>query len=86
MCIRDRYRLYTKQEFFDSHLLGTGPKHRKVDDFIGDFIAVAISDTIIKLNNYYAREQKETKDKKATHCGLQKKEIEVPLIVFNLTQ
>lgn len=76
----DKYILYTKKEFLDSSLLGFGEKHKKIDDFIGDYIAIAVSDTIIKLGTFLSKEKK---DKMSTHCGLTKNEMEVPLIVFD---
>lgn len=80
----DKYILYNKKEFLDSGLMGEGRQHEKIDDFIGDYIAIAISDSIIVLENYYDRELKGKHEKKSTHCGLTKNEMEVPLIVFNI--
>lgn len=74
------YILFTKNEFIEEkHMLGFGNKHKKIDDFIGDFVAVSTSDKVILLNNYLATKADE---KKSTHCGLSKTEMEVPLIVI----
>ena len=70
--------LLTKEEFLNKHFLGYGTKHRKIDDFIGNYIAISISDIAIKLETYLAPGKK---DKKSTHCGLTIDEMEVPLIV-----
>lgn len=75
------FLLYSKEKFMDSNLLGYGTKHEKVDDFIGDYVAIAISDASIKLGTYLSSEKPE---KLSNHCGLTKNEMEVPLIVFDL--
>lgn len=59
-------------------------KHKKIDDFIGDYVAVAISDARMVLGTYLSREMRQIDEKKATHCGLTRNEMEVPLIVFDL--
>lgn len=74
------FMLFTKEEFLQKKLLGDGIKHPKVDDFLGNYIAIAISDSIIKLNSYIGREKA---NKKATHCGFTEDEMEVPLIVID---
>ena len=78
--LQNEFILYSKQEFLDKNLLGYGNKHPKVDDFIGDYIAIAISDTIIKLGTNISKDKA---DKKATHCGFTPNEMEVPLILID---
>lgn len=72
--------LMTKEEFLNEYkFLGTGEKHHKIDDFVGDYIALSVSDSIIKIESFLT----EVKPvKKSTHCGLSKEEMEVPLIVL----
>ena len=60
-------------------MLGFGNMHNKIDDFLGDYIAVSISGSIIVLENYL---EKGKSVKKSTHCGLTKDEMEVPVIVL----
>lgn len=74
----NEFLLMTKDEFLDKHFLGYGDKHPKVDDFIGNYIALSVSSSIIRLETYLA-DGKEPK--KSTHCGLTKEEMEVPVIV-----
>lgn len=81
---KDEYVLYSKDEFIKSGLMGNGVQHRKVDDFIGDYVAIAVSDTIIALENYSNVERKRASEKKSTHCGLTRNEMEVPVIVFEI--
>lgn len=71
--------LMTKEEFLEKNMLGFGKKHPKIDDFIGNYIALSISDSIIKLENYLTEGKK---IKKSTHCGLTKEEMEVPVIII----
>lgn len=78
---KDEFYLMTKEEFLnDKHFLGYGEKHPKIDDFIGNYIALSISTSIIRLETFLAEGKKV---KKSTHCGLTKEEMEVPLIVIN---
>lgn len=81
---KNKYILYSKEELLKNNLLGYGNKHKKIDDFMGDYIAIAISDMRIKIGTYLSREMKHPDEKKSTHCGLTKNEMEVPLIVFDL--
>ena len=71
--------LMTKQEFLEKHFLGFGQKHPKIDDFIGNYIALSTSSSIIRLETFL-EEGKPVK--KSTHCGLSKEEMEVPLIII----
>jgi len=68
-----------KEEFLEKHFLGYGEKHPKIDDFIGNYVALSISSSIIKLETFLAEGKKV---KKSTHCGLTKEEMEVPMIVI----
>lgn len=74
------YILYTKEEFLEKKFLGEGKKHPKIDDFLGNYLAIAIGDTVIKLETYVGEEKK---NKKATHCGFTPNEMEVPLILVD---
>lgn len=76
---KNEFLLMTKQEFLDKHFLGYGEKHPKIDDFIGNYVALSTSGSIIRLETFLA-EGKPVK--KSTHCGLTKEEMEVPLIVI----
>lgn len=77
--LQNEFILYTKEEFIENNLLGNGQKHPKIDDFLGDYIAIAIGSSRIRLGTYLGKEKKE---KRATHCGLTPNEMEVPLIVI----
>ena len=77
---KDEFWLMTKDEFLnEKHFLGYGVKHPKIDDFIGNYVALSISSSIIRLETFLAEGKKV---KKSTHCGLTKDEMEVPLIVI----
>lgn len=77
---KEEFLLMTKEEFLNKyHFLGYGDKHYKIDDFIGNYIALSISGSIIRLETFLA-EGKTVK--KSTHCGLTKDEMEVPVFVI----
>lgn len=73
------FLLYTKKEFMNKHMLGYGKEHKKIDDFIGNYIALSISDAVITIDTFLNRKGN---TKKSTHCGLSKEEMEVPLIII----
>lgn len=83
---KDKYMLYSREDLLKSNLLGYGNKHKKLEDFLGDYIAIAISDVRIEIGTYLSKEMKNSYEKKSTHCGLTKNEMEVPLIVFDLKE
>ncbi len=78
--LKDEFLLFTKEEFLNKHFLGYGTMHKKIDDFLGNYIALSISDSIIKLETNISKEKA---NKKSTHCGLTKEEMEVPLILVD---
>lgn len=69
------YQLMTKEEFLKSGLIGYGVKHPLIDRFLGDFIAIAISNKFFKF--------KEDITFKGNHAGLLQGEMEVPLIIYS---
>lgn len=71
------YKLYTKDEFIKEGFLGktSGKINHYLDEFLGDFIAVALSNYSFK---YYIN----SPNFKAEHSGLTKPEMETPLIIF----
>lgn len=73
------FLLYTKKELLEKNMLGFGNKHPKIDDFIGNYIALSIGSSIIKLGTNIGKEKS---NKKSTHCGLTREEMEVPLIII----
>ena len=76
----DEFWLMNRNEFLnEKQLLGTGKKHCKIDDFVGDYIALSVAESIIRLETFL-NEGKPVK--KSTHCGLTKEEMEVPVIVL----
>ena len=77
---KDDFWLMTKEEFLEKNMLGFGEKHPKIDDFIGNYIALSTGSSIIKIETFLGEGKKA---KKSTHCGLTKDEMEVPLIVID---
>lgn len=76
----EEFWLMTKEEFLnEKKFLGSGHKHHKIDDFIGNYVALSVAGSMIRLETFLA-EGKPVK--KSTHCGLTKYEMEVPIIVL----
>ncbi len=75
----NEFILLTKEKVLEKNLIGVGAKHKKIDDFIGDYLAISTSDAVIQLDTYLA-EPKPLK--KSTHCGISIDEMEVPLIII----
>ena len=73
------FLLLPSEEFLDKHFLGFGQKHPKINDFLGNYVALSISTSIIRIESFLS-EGKPLK--KSTHCGLTKEEMEVPVIVI----
>lgn len=69
----DKFLLLSKDELEQERLLGDGIKHPMLDDFLGDYIAIAIDKYMFSLNDHLFR---------AHHAGLTKDEMMVPLIIF----
>lgn len=77
---KNEFWLMTKEEFLNKyHFLGYGNKHYKIDDFIGNYMALSVAGSMIRIETFLA-EGKPVK--KSTHCGLTKEEMEVPVIVI----
>ena len=85
--IKERYGedflIYSKEEFFKNELLGTGKKHKKIDDFLGDIVLIGKSNKLISTTLLQQIEEKSLFDFKAAHSGLTEDEMLVPLIQIN---
>ncbi|WBL46073.1 hypothetical protein [Clostridium estertheticum] len=68
------FLLFSKSEALEANLFGEGQAHKKFEEFIGDFLAVAIGDQGIayspKLKRFLSN-----------HAGMTKQEMMVPFIV-----
>lgn len=71
------FKLYTKEEFIKTGLLGAGVQHPCIETSIGDFVCVATSNKSLR---YFSCEEMK-KSLKADHAGLSENEMIVPLIV-----
>ncbi|MBR4009409.1 MAG: alkaline phosphatase family protein [Clostridiales bacterium] len=72
----DKFRLVPKDEVIERKLFGLGTEHPKFRDKLGDFLAIAVSDT--SLFNTHV----EAKLMPGGHAGLTKEELEIPLIAI----
>ncbi len=71
------FKLYSKEEFLSSGLLGAGTPHAKIDDFIGDFVAIALGNKTL----HYTTGDSEGISLVAEHAGISESEMIVPLII-----
>ncbi len=67
------FMLLSKEQLYESNLLGYGIKHELLDSFIGDYMAISISDKAFQLTR--------GKPFLAHHAGLKEEEIKVPVII-----
>ncbi|MEE3352032.1 MAG: hypothetical protein VZR13_06460 [Saccharofermentanaceae bacterium] len=72
----DKFWLVSKEEVIERKLFGPGTEHPLFRDKIGDFLAIAVSDT--SLFNTHV----EAKLMPGGHAGLSKEELEIPLIAI----
>lgn len=72
------FKLYEKEEFLTSGLLGTGIKHKNLDEVTGDYVAVGINDKSI----VYIKENGKQKNIITDHAGLTEEEMVVPIIAI----
>ena len=72
----EHYILYQSSELIDMNLFGIGKEHSKFKEMIGDYFAIAI--------NHYAFQLTDHSEHKATHAGLTKDEMLIPLITNGL--
>ncbi|MDP8269014.1 MAG: alkaline phosphatase family protein [Candidatus Tenebribacter davisii] len=73
-----QFLLLDRSEFFKYKLLGVGKMHPKIDDFVGDYVAIAISSSAMK--SIYVQNGKWKKEFLAHHAGITEDEMLVPLI------
>jgi hypothetical protein len=71
----DDFLLYSKEEVMEKNIFGVGKMHPKFEEFIGDYLAVAISDKGI----VYSQESKQFI---SNHAGMTEQEMKIPLIAI----
>lgn len=72
----DNFMLMSKREVFEKQFLGKGKPHPRLDEMLGDYLAIAVGN--ISLYN------KKSKNFVANHAGLTREELEIPLIQAKL--
>ncbi|MBN2618649.1 MAG: alkaline phosphatase family protein [Spirochaetales bacterium] len=73
---KNQFVLYKSEEVLEMNLFGKGKKSPRTKGFLGDFFAIAI-------DKYSFRLQNAKHIHKATHAGLLKDEMMIPLIILN---
>lgn len=71
---RNYFLLLKKEEALQMNLFGYGKKHPKLDEFLGDYLAIAI-------DHYYFKMAEGNSFMKGQHAGILEEEMMVPLIV-----
>ncbi len=74
----DHFILMDRNELFESGLLGLGTPHPMVDEFMGDFIAIAKDDSCLSMERH-------DNELIGVHAGLTQDEMLVPLVVVDRT-
>ncbi len=72
----DSFLLLTRKEVLDCQLFGIGQNRPELDQMIGDFVALAVSDTSVTNTHFEAQKMP------GMHAGLTQEEIRIPLIVI----
>ena len=67
----------TKEEVFSENLLGYGTAHKKTNDFLGDYLAVATSNVILNTH-------RSDFEAIGCHAGLTEEEMTVPFIAIEV--
>ena len=70
--------LYTKKEFLEAHILGYGQQHPIVEESLGDFVVIGVTDKEL----HYTTGEQEVVHMIADHAGFSKDEMTVPLIII----
>lgn len=72
----DDFLLYSRKEVIDKRLFGEGEMHPRFEEFIGDYLAIAISD----MGIVYSQQSIQFK---SNHAGLTEQEMRIPLIAIS---
>jgi hypothetical protein len=75
---KNEFLLLTRKEVLRKKLLGHGESHRKITDFIGDYVAIGIGNSILR---YTSPSNKPLKHFFGHHAGLTASEMLIPLII-----
>lgn len=78
---KDKYILYTKEQFLKEELLGRGKAHRRINEYLGDYIMIINSNLNIRYSIY--GEKDKVKEHLSDHGGITKEEMMVPLIILD---
>ena len=76
---KDKFILLSKKEILEKEIFGKGNYNEKIDEFVGDYMALAIS-------NYAIEWERDGFEMVGRHAGLTQEEMEVPLIVIDTNE
>jgi hypothetical protein len=72
------FRLLSREELLERGILGPGHAHPKVDDFLGDYVALAVGDA--QMHTRVHHPGRVDRSFVAHHAGLRAEEMRVPLL------
>ena len=72
---KNEFLLLSKREVIENNIFGVGKMHPKFEEFIGDFLAIAISDKGI----VYSQDSNQFI---SNHAGITEKEMKIPVIAI----
>jgi len=75
----DKFILLNKDEYLSKHVFGSGDLLRSAESFLGDYLAIAISDQSFMLDKAIEKKMK----LKAHHAGFTKEEMLIDISIFN---
>ena len=76
------FKLIASQEALAIGLFGPGKAHPKANSFLGDFLAIAVADY-----SFFYQDKKQRRGQfKATHAGITRSEMLIPLIALTKTK
>lgn len=80
----DYFTLFSKEDFINEGYLGNniGNKNKKIDSFIGDFVAVAKKNYYFNFNLSYYNEKDDEMIFNSHHAGITSDEMMIPFIVI----
>lgn len=72
----DEFILYSREEVIKKNIFGVGKMNSKFEEFIGDYLAIAISDKGIVYSEI-------SKQFSSNHAGMTEQEMKIPLIAIS---
>jgi len=72
---KNEFLVLSKKEVIETNICGNGKMHPKFEEFIGDYLAIAISDKGIVYS-------KDSNQFVSNHAGMTEEEMKIPVIAI----